>query len=56
MRLPVPGPRLDRWRLRAHWESMLARAYVEHYLGRKLTGEEFYTFRQPIYIQYRESA
>lgn len=52
MRLIVPGFRLDRWRLRAHWEATLARDYVERVLGRELTETEFYIFSRPIRAQH----
>lgn len=51
-RIPVPGPSLARWRLRAHWEATAARRYVERVMGRKLTADEFYVFAQPIRVQY----
>lgn len=53
MRLVVPGPRLDRWRLRAHWSATLARHYVERIMGRELTHAEFYVFSRPIRDQYK---
>ena len=56
MRLAVPGPNLARWRLRAHWEAMQARAHVEALLRRPLTAAEFSAFCRPIIAVHRKRA
>lgn len=56
MRIPIPGPRLDRWRLRAHWQATLARQYIERLMDRRLSADEFYIFAQPIRAQFKGAA